>query len=108
MARILNVEQVLGSITQPDGKGEYTIYVQDRFLSENTGYYTVKFYDGKALSVNKLNSTNADLSVSVETLCQLAIGIIDLDGARYRKDTVIYSNENTLQKLFTKKLICAI
>ncbi|WP_130837794.1 sterol carrier protein domain-containing protein [Lachnoclostridium sp. Marseille-P6806] len=101
-ARALNIDKILSVMRHACRQGQYSIHVADYFLPENTGTYTVIFDSGKVLSIVR-NDADADMDVTVETFCQLAVGRIDRDMARYREGTVLYSNEALLRELFVKK-----
>jgi len=101
-ARVLQVENVLAAMRQPEGCGQYRIRVTDAFLPENTGTYTVDFRNGKAEKIVK-GEEPADLEVTVETFCQLAVRRISLETALYREGTVLNANEALLRRVFVKK-----
>ena len=104
MARVLNVEAVLGQMKHPAGQGTYRIHIDDKFLPENTGTYEVCYEDGRAVRVNRTDEA-ADMTVTVETFCQLAIGLVDLQAALYRTGTRILGNEEVLRQVFVRKRI---
>jgi len=101
-ARVLNPDKVLLALKQPEGEGRYSIHVEDAFLPENTGTYTVCYKGGKAVAVSR-EAANADLELTVETFCQLAVGLTDLNGALYREGTRVNSNRELLDRVFVKK-----
>ena len=70
-------------------------------MPENSGSYRVAFEAGKATDV-ELADAAPDLSVTEETLCQLIVGRIDLNDARYRMGTVVQGNEGVLASVFTR------
>ncbi|WP_350455104.1 GNAT family N-acetyltransferase [Slackia heliotrinireducens] len=102
MARVLDVERVLRAMRHPEGAGAYRIRVEDAVLEENTGTYAVRFADGKATDVFKTDEA-ADLEVTVETFCQLAVGRVDLNAAPYRPNTKLNSNADLLKRVFVRK-----
>lgn len=104
-ARVLNVEKVLLAMGQPNGTGRYSIRVQDSFLPENDGTYTVIYEDGKTNEVTK-SDCPADLELTIETLCQLTVGLIDLSASLYRPGTKLNSNRSTLEKVFIRRPVC--
>lgn len=101
-ARVLNPSKVLAAMRHPEGKGQYSIRITDDFLTENTGTYTVCFADGKATGVTKGEET-ADLEITIQTFCQLAVGLTNLNTALYRKGTLLRSKGALLERLFVKR-----
>ncbi|WP_143321795.1 sterol carrier protein domain-containing protein [Clostridium sp. HBUAS56010] len=89
----------------PDDKGSYRLKVEDEFLPHNSGVYTVSYSNGKARSVLQTPMGDADMKVSIQTLCQMVLGSIDLNAAAYRFGSEIYSNQDTLKKVFVEKKI---
>ena len=106
MVRILDPVKVLLNMRYPEESGQFVIHVQDDFLPENTANYQVIFENGKAKTVLKTNE-KYDLSVTVQTFSQLAMGFSDLKAATYRDNTEIAGNEKILQKVFVLKDIYA-
>lgn len=41
----------------------------------------------------------------LETFLQMAIGLTDLELARYREGTKVYANEKTLKAVFRRKML---
>jgi predicted acetyltransferase len=103
MARVLNVKKALELMKHPEGTGSYSIKVTDTFLPANDGVFRVSYADGKAVSVEYVKDGSADLSVGVNVLCQMLIGLIDLSMAVYTPDTELFGNSATLSKVFVKK-----
>ncbi len=104
MGRVLNVERVLSLLRYPKEKGSFHICIEDAFLPENTGTYAVAYADGCAVDVAQTDG-EADLSVTVETFLQMAIGLVNLDGALFRRGSRLYGNEETLRKVFVRKML---
>ncbi len=102
--RALNIKKILYVLRQPEGKGEYSIHITDKFIDENTGTYKVRYENCKTIDVQK-NKDDADLDITVETFCQLAAGLIDIDQSIYREGTKLNKNKGLLQKVFYKKPI---
>jgi predicted acetyltransferase len=105
MARLLDVPGVLQKMLHPAGAGTYVVGVEDAFMPENSGCYRVTFGTGKAIAV-EMTDREPDLSVTEETLCQLVVGRIDLNDARYRAGTVIHGNEEILAQVFVRRPVC--
>ncbi len=104
MARVLDVEQVLGLMRYPAGSGRFRIHVEDQFLPENTGTYEVQFADGKASAVARTDAP-ADLYVTEQTFCQMALGLVDFAEALYKEGTEFIDNAAVLQAVFVHKRI---
>ena len=106
MGRVLDVEKVLYLLRQPEGSGRYCIQVEDAFLPENSGIYTVSYQDGKTVAVDRFEN-EADLVVGMDTFSQLSAGLYDLSAACYRKGTVVKNNMEILKQVFYKKQVYA-
>ncbi len=104
MARVLDVEKVLMMLRHPEEEGSYRIHIEDKFMPENTGTYEVDFAGGRTMAVNKTGEP-ADLAVTEETFLQMAIGLTDLELARYREGTKVYANEKVLKAVFRRKML---
>lgn len=105
MARLLDVPGMLQKMPHPAGSSSYVVEVEDSFMPENDGRYRVSFGAGKATTVEKTED-GADLSVTEETLCQLVVGRIGLDDARYRAGTVIQGSKQVLEQMFVRRPVC--
>ncbi|MBQ4258225.1 MAG: GNAT family N-acetyltransferase [Clostridia bacterium] len=110
MARVLNPEAVLWGMRQPEGEGEYSVEIEDALLAVNSGFYTVKYQNGKTQSVSHEApgcGKKADLRVTVETFCQLAIGLADLKTALYRPGTELCGEFQKMARVFPEKTVLA-
>ncbi len=103
MARVLDVEGVLRAMRYPREQGAFTLFVEDRFLEENTGFYRVRYNGGAALSVEKDASGEADAYMTEGTFCQLAAGLIGPDAAAYREGTRICGGRDVLSRVFVPR-----
>lgn len=101
-ARVLNADKVLLAMVQPEGEGRYSIRLTDSFLPENSGTYTVSFDSGKTTEVTKGDGA-ADIEMTVETFCQLAVGRTGLQEALYRSGTKLNGNKAVLERVFVRK-----
>ena len=99
MVRILDAERALREMRYPAGNGRFTIKVEDAFLPDNSGVYSVEYSDGKAIKVIP-GGGEADLDVTVETLTQLMVGLITVTGAEFREGTTLRSNRDTFESVF--------
>ena len=90
------------AMVQPEERGSYSLHITDSFLPDNTGTYRVTFAYGKTESVQK-GEGPVDLELTVETFCQLAVGLIGLEAALYREGTLLKSKRKLLKKLFRKR-----
>jgi len=102
MARALNIDRILSSMQHPDESGSYSVHIEDKFLPENTGTYTVKLEDGEVTGVEK-GIGPADISMTEETFCQLAVGLTGLDECLYREGTRLERDNPLLSKVFRRK-----
>ncbi len=105
MARVLDVEKILSLMQYPVCEGKFSIRVIDDYLTENTGSYYVKFANGKAVSIERGDS-ETDMTVTVDTFMQLAIGRCDLYAALFRKGTSVAANRDILERIFIRRAIC--
>ena len=103
MYRVMDVSKALLLMRHPRQAGSYTIEVKDDFIPENTGVYAVKFADCAAISVDKTDAGDADITVSVQTLAQMVLGFHDLSSLLYRPDVVRRGNAETLSAVFIRK-----
>ena len=104
MVRLLDIEQGLSGLRHPCGDWQCTIRVRDDFLPHNSGCYQMTCSGGE-LEVLRVNSDVADLAVSIQTLTQLCLGYYSLEMALIREDTVLYQNQELLDRLFVRKPI---
>ena len=102
MARLLDVPGMLLKMPHPVGSSSYVVEVEDAFMPESSGRYRVAYEAGKAVAVEKTDE-GPDLSVTEETLCQLIVGRIGLNDARYRAGTVVHDNEQDLEQVFVRR-----
>ena len=110
MARVLNPQALLSRMRQPADEGEYTLFLRDPLLPENEGFYTVSYEDGAAKHVAfdpDANGKTADLTLSIDTFCQLAIGLIPLSTAIYRAGTKLSGDFEKLSRVFPEKNVLA-
>ncbi|MCL2373549.1 MAG: GNAT family N-acetyltransferase [Defluviitaleaceae bacterium] len=101
MGRLVDVAASLATMPSPEGQGQATIEVQDSYLPQNSGIYTITWQNGQ-LSVAKTNTT-PHITTTVETLAQLVTGYLSLNEAALKQDTTIVANHKALAALFTKK-----
>jgi predicted acetyltransferase len=102
MARAVHVEKVLKAMRHPTEDGTYSLFVEDEFLPENGGCFSVRYTMDGAVAVARCEG-EADLRLSVQTFTQLALGFLNLAEAAFKPDARINGNEGTLQKVFVKK-----
>ena len=107
MARLLDVPRALELMPHPQNEGSYSVGVTDAFMPQNDGTYRVAYHAGRAVQVERTNAV-PDLQVSEETLCQLVVGRIDLEDARYRKGTIVATNADTLTHVFVRRPISLV
>ncbi len=103
--RIICVQKALELLHYPEEAGHFTVAVDDPFLEENTGTYTVTFGEGRAVSVESDPEVEPDLKVNIQRFSQLVIGIVDLPQALYLSDVDVLHNRDTLEKVFVRKSI---
>lgn len=103
MARLVDVQRALELLRAPQGEGECAIRVEDEFLPENSGCYRLRYADG-ALSAEK-GEFEADLCLSEQTLCQLCLGALSMDQARWKQDVILKGKNPALWALFPGKKV---
>ena len=101
MLRVLDVCRVLELTVHPMVEGSFTIEVDDSFMPENSGIYQV-CCSAEGTRAERRDG-DADLRVSIQTLCLLAIGRIGLDEALLREGTRLLANRELLERVFTKR-----
>lgn len=101
---ILNVAQALHQMRHPQGKGEYSLFVEDAFLPDNQGLYHVA-YNGADVRVELTqgNVDQADISLSINAFSVMAFGTIDLRQALCRQDVTLNANRQVLEQVFVQK-----
>ncbi len=109
MARVLHPEKLLYAMRQPEGEGEYTLSLSDPLLPENEGLYTVSYREGKTQRVlhRAQSEGKAELSLSIDTFCQLAIGLVPLSTAIYRAGTELSGDFEKMARVFPEKTVLA-
>ena len=103
MARTVHAEKVLKAMRHPRADGAYSVTVEDAFLPENTGRYSVAFAKDGSVSISMSTESKADLHVSVQTFTQLALGFLDFEELAFKPDVQINGNEDILKQVFQKK-----
>jgi len=99
MVRIINLQGVLERL-RPLGSGKVILDIHDKSFDLNTGVYEVSWGDG--IKVNKTDAS-PDISTTIETMAQLAIGYSTPQQAAYKTDTTIHKNMDGLSLLFPKR-----
>ena len=94
----LSLEQVCGVV------GFHSRYFSRLFKSELRSSYSEYVMNARMLHAQALLK-DTDLQVSEETLCQLIVGRIGLEDARYREGTIVATNANTLTSVFVRRPI---
>jgi predicted acetyltransferase len=102
MARAVHVENILKMLNHPAEDGAYTIFIEDALLPENEGCYHVAYTKAGTVNVSRCED-EADMSMSVQTFSQLALGYLSLREAKYKPDVTIACNEDVLSKVFVQK-----
>ena len=96
MVRAVNAEKLLTLIQKPVGCA-FTVRVSDPLIPENNATWAVR-----SGSVTHTDA-EADLSVSVQVLGQLACGCVSLSEAALHEDVEISGNEAVLEQVFVRK-----
>ncbi len=102
MARLLDPARLLRLMPQPYGEGTYALDIEDAFLPEVAGRWRVTYADGHATSVEATDSA-PDLKVDETVACQLVLGRIGFDEARYRPNVQVLGNVETLSHTFVRR-----
>lgn len=100
MVRAVNAGKLLALIRKPAGCA-FTVRVSDPLIPENNGVWAVR--GGSAARADG----EADLSVSVQALGQLACGCVSLTEAALREDVEIRGNGSALEQVFVRKPLWA-
>ena len=101
-ARVLNAEGVLRAMRYPQGRGAFSVRLNDEVLPENSGTYAVTWEKGCVVSVVR-DDGNADLAADIGTFGQLAAGLSDLRAAALRKDVRVNGDCGELEKVFRRR-----
>ena len=99
MSRVLNVQKVLEKASYI-GDGEFSVAVTDGQIDENNGVFAVSFRDGKAVSVEKKEGGEADVSMPVNIFSRLIGGSVTNGSFEYIPDLVVNNmdKENLLKE----------
>lgn len=98
MIRVVNAVEALKAIRKP-ADCSFVVRVSDEVIPENNG--TWKVTREGVVPVDE----EPDLSVTERALGQLVAGVVSLQEALYREDTVVYRNREMLEKIFIRKPI---
>lgn len=104
MGRVLDVKKVLEQMKQPEGSGSYVLRVTDGFLPEAGGTFEVTYRSGRTEKVEESAET-PDLTLSIQTFSQLAVGLYGLSEALYRPGTELSGKKEVLERVFVRKMI---
>ncbi|MCR5031630.1 MAG: GNAT family N-acetyltransferase [Lachnospiraceae bacterium] len=100
MVRAVNAAKLLEIMEKP-GDASFVIEVTgDDQIPDNNGTYRVT-----GSCAEKVMGEKPDLSVSIQALSQLCCGVISLEEALLRGDTVVRGKEELLEKIFVRKKI---
>ena len=102
MARMLEVERLVGLMPQPYDAGSYVLRIDDDFMPEAGGTWKVAYEDGHACSVTQTDR-EPDLIVPQTTACQLVLGRINLADALLKPTTTVLDNSETLGRVFVRR-----
>ena len=98
MIRVINAVKLLETIRKPVDS-RFVIQITDDLIPENNGTWTVT--DQAVSPTDEV----PDLTVSERALGQLACGVVSLNEAEYRPDTVVHGNREVLERVFVRKVI---
>lgn len=98
MARVVNAERLLQIINKP-ADCDFTIQVLDEMLPDNNRTWRV--------TKDSVSPTSAvpDMTAGVRALAQIALGATSIEEACLRDDFNLYSNEETIRRVFIRKPI---
>ncbi len=97
--RLVNAAQALALLRKPEN-ASFSVAVQDDFMPQNNGTFSVCGHHAA-----RENIQQPDLSIDIRTLGQLCIGALDLNGAMYKPDICVHSNEAVLHSVFRRRSI---
>lgn len=103
MMRIINAKKALETL-DASTSGEITIKIEDPFITENDGCFTISSENG----VTKVIKTDKepDITCDITDLAQLMAGYISFDDAVKTKKINVISNKKALSELFIKRTPC--
>lgn len=105
MARLVNVGEALRLLRHPKERGSYTLRALDAQLPQNDGLWRVEFGEGQA-DVKKVQSGEADWTLDIRALTQLALGYHDTDSLMWGWPKLgAPSNAETLRRVFRRRKV---
>lgn len=104
MVRVIRAQQVLEKAAYR-GSGTVTLELHDPQIPENTGRFTVKFQDGKALTVERTDNA-PDAVLTIPAFSALIAGVCELSEADgYLNGLEIRNSAAPLSQVFYRKPI---
>ncbi len=102
MVRTVNVRQILLRAAYR-GSGELRLRIRDALIPENDGVFSLRFADGRALSVERTDE-EIDAAMSVASFSALIAGVCDFDGAKDWMDGVeVFNRAAPFERVFYRK-----
>lgn len=92
MVRFVNVEEALRTASYR-GSGELTVEIRDGQIAENNGVFSVRFEDGRAVSVERKEQEKALISMEISEFSRFLIGAVDTSAFAYSRRAFGYSEE---------------
>ena len=99
MVRVINAVKLAKVIRKP-ADCDFTMRVSDEIIAENNVTIRVR-----ADEVQTVSEELPDMVLNIRTLGQLALGCLNIDEAKLRKDVEISGNEEMLRRVFGEKKI---
>ncbi len=105
MARVVNVGEALRLLRHPQEPGSYALRVRDAQLPQNEGVWQVCF-DGGEVKVEKKAEGQADWTLDIRALSQLALGYHDVDSLAWAWPALeAPANADTLRRVFRRRRV---
>lgn len=101
--RILNIASVLEKTAYPEGKGSFTLKINDN-IERNRGVYTVNYENGKA-EITKTDGGDADITLDGGTAAVLLRGVRGAEELSYIQGAEISNANSDFFKVF-KSTVC--
>lgn len=105
MVRVINVKSVLEKARYL-GDGQAVLEITDKHIPENNGQFRITFQGGKAVSVEKTEST-PDAVLPISTFSALISGVSNLSEAKLWMDGQFSENPALEQVFYPKPLMIA-
>lgn len=102
MVRVVDAEQVLMGARYL-GSGELLLQIHDAQISQNNGFFDVKFVDGKAKQVIRSETGTPEIEMDIQSFSRLIIGAGDSRDFPYMDQVRVHQKSAGIGQVFYRK-----